>query len=46
MVLRDGTEYGLRQMQREFSMNNLAAEDASHGLQRPNIEECGDTMFF
>jgi len=35
----------LREMQVEFGLHELAVEDASHGHQRPKIEEYGDSLF-
>jgi magnesium transporter len=35
----------LTAMQREFQLHELAVEDASHGHQRPKIEEYGDAVF-
>jgi magnesium transporter len=35
----------LAQMQREFDLHPLAIEDASHGEQRPKIEEYGESLF-
>ena len=32
-------------MQKEFDLHPLAVEDASHGHQRPKIEEYGDSLF-
>jgi len=32
-------------MQDEFDLHNLAVEDASHGDQRPKVEEYGDSLF-
>ncbi|HPO19198.1 MAG TPA: magnesium/cobalt transporter CorA [Rubrivivax sp.] len=45
VALRDATDDELRQMQREFELHELAVEDASHGHQRPKIEEYGSTLF-
>lgn len=45
VALRDATDEELLQMQREFDLHELAVEDASHGHQRPKIEEYGDTVF-
>ena len=45
VALRDATDEELRQMQKEFNLHDLAVEDASHGHQRPKIEEYGDTLF-
>jgi magnesium transporter len=35
----------MTQMQEEFDLHPLAIEDATHGHQRPKIEEYGDTVF-
>ncbi len=35
----------LASMQEEFDLHPLAIEDASHGEQRPKIEEYGDSLF-
>src|SRR3972149_75344 len=35
----------LAEMQEEFGLQALAAEDAHHGHQRPKIEEYGDSLF-
>lgn len=45
VALRDATDAELTEMQREFSLHELAVEDARHGHQRPKIEEYGDTLF-
>ena len=45
VALRDATDEELRLMQKEFNLHDLAIEDASHGHQRPKIEEYGDTLF-
>jgi magnesium transporter len=45
VALRDTTDEELKNMQEEFSLHELAVEDASHGHQRPKIEEYGDTLF-
>lgn len=45
VALRDATEAELAQMQEEFSLHELAVEDARHGHQRPKVEEYGDTVF-
>lgn len=45
VALRDATDAELDKMQVEFSLHNLAIEDAHHGHQRPKIEEYGDTLF-
>ena len=45
VALRDANDAELSQMQEEFSLHELAVEDARHGHQRPKIEEYGDTVF-
>jgi magnesium transporter len=45
VALRDATDAELAEMQREFDLHPLAVEDASHGHQRPKIEEYGDSLF-
>ena len=45
VALRDASDDELRQMQYEFDLHELAIEDASHGHQRPKIEEYGSTLF-
>ena len=45
VALRDASDAELRQMQREFDLHELAVEDASHGHQRPKVEEYGHTLF-
>ena len=35
----------LREMRQEFDLHELAVEDASHGHQRPKLEEYGDSLF-
>jgi magnesium transporter len=35
----------LQEMREEFELHDLAVEDASHGHQRPKIEEYGNSMF-
>ncbi len=45
VALRDATDAELRLMQREFDLHELAVEDASHGHQRPKVEEYGSTLF-
>jgi magnesium transporter len=45
VALRDTCDAELKKMQEEFSLHDLAIEDASHGHQRPKIEEYGDTLF-
>jgi magnesium transporter len=45
VALRDATDAELEEMQQEFSLHDLAVEDARHGHQRPKIEEYGETLF-
>ncbi|HZV67734.1 MAG TPA: magnesium/cobalt transporter CorA [Telluria sp.] len=45
VALRDATPDELKQMQEEFSLHELAVEDAMRGHQRPKIEEYGDSLF-
>ena len=45
VALKDPTDAELAQMQEEFGLHPLAVEDASHGHQRPKIEEYGDSVF-
>jgi magnesium transporter len=45
VALRDATDEELAKMQEEFSLHDLAVEDARHGHQRPKVEEYGDTLF-
>jgi magnesium transporter len=43
--LRDPEPSELAQMKEEFSLHELAVEDALRGNQRPKIEEYGDSLF-
>lgn len=45
VALKDATAEELKQMQEQFSLHELAVEDALHGHQRPKIEEYGDSLF-
>ena len=45
VALRDASDQELAEMQEEFSLHELAVEDARHGNQRPKIEEYGDSLF-
>ena len=45
VALNDATPEELRVMQREFSLHDLALEDAQHGHQRPKIEEYDGFLF-
>ena len=39
VALKDATEAELAEMQKQFGLHELAVEDASHGHQRPKLEE-------
>ncbi len=45
VALRDPEHGELHTMQEEFSLHELAVEDALRGKQRPKIEEYGDSLF-
>lgn len=45
VALKDATDDELARMQEEFGLHPLAVEDASHGHQRPKLEEYRDTLF-
>lgn len=45
VALKDPEPSELKQVQTEFSLHELAVEDALHGNQRPKIEEYGDSLF-
>lgn len=45
VALKDAEPEELKQMQSQFSLPELAVEDALHGNQRPKIEEYGDSLF-
>ena len=45
VALRDPTPPELDAMRLEFNLHPLAVEDASHGHQRPKVEEYGDSLF-
>ena len=45
VALRDADEAEMALMQKEFGLHDLAIEDATHGHQRPKIEEYGHTLF-
>ncbi|MQY50796.1 magnesium/cobalt transporter CorA [Rhodocyclus tenuis] len=45
VALRDASDAELAEMQAEFGLHELAVEDASHGHQRPKIEEYGESLF-
>jgi magnesium transporter len=45
VALRDADDAELAKMQQEFSLHELAVEDAMRGHQRPKIEEYGECVF-
>jgi magnesium transporter len=45
VALADATPAELDEMKEEFSLHELAVEDAHHGHQRPKIEDYGDSLF-
>jgi len=45
VALKDATPEELKEMQHEFGLHELAVEDATHGHQRPKLEEYGDSLF-
>ena len=45
VALRDPTDDELQDMGKQFHLHPLAIEDASHGHQRPKVEEYGDQLF-
>jgi magnesium transporter len=45
VALADATPKELNEMKREFSLHELAVEDAHHGHQRPKIEDYGNSLF-
>lgn len=45
VALKEAEPAELNEMQQEFSLHELAVEDARHGHQRPKIEEYGDSLF-
>jgi magnesium transporter len=45
VALKDATAEELVEMQKQFGLHELAVEDASHGHQRPKLEEYGDSLF-
>jgi magnesium transporter len=45
VAIRDASAEELAEMQRQFGLHELAVEDASHGHQRPKLEEYGDSLF-
>jgi magnesium transporter len=45
VALRDATDAEMIKMKEEFSLHELAVEDAARGHQRPKIEEYGNSLF-
>jgi magnesium transporter len=45
VAIKDPEPRELEILQREFSLHELAVEDARHGHQRPKIEEYGESLF-
>ena len=45
VALKDPLPGELAAMQKEFDLHELAVEDATHGHQRPKIDEYGDSLF-
>jgi len=45
VALKDPSNEELETMRAEFDLHPLAVEDASHGHQRPKIDEYGDSVF-
>ncbi|MGQ0736561.1 MAG: magnesium/cobalt transporter CorA [Acidobacteriota bacterium] len=45
VALKDPEDGELESLQREFELHELAVEDASHGHQRPKIDEYGQSLF-
>ena len=45
VAFKDATEAELAEMQRQFNLHELAIEDASHGHQRPKLEEYDDFLY-
>ena len=45
VAMEDADDAELDKMQEEFSLHDLAVEDARHGHQRPKIEEYEDSLF-
>ncbi len=45
VALKDPTPAELEEMREEFSLHELAVDDARAGHQRPKIEEYGDSLF-
>jgi magnesium transporter len=45
VALKDSTPEELAEMQQAFGLHELAVEDASHGHQRPKLEEYGESLY-
>jgi magnesium transporter len=45
VALKDAEPSEIDQMERQFGLHPLAAEDARHGHQRPKLEEYGESLF-
>lgn len=45
VALKDPSQNELEEMGSAFNLHHLAVEDASHGHQRPKLEEYGDSLF-
>jgi len=45
VALKDGTPEELAEMQKQFGLHELSVEDATHGHQRPKLEEYGDSLY-
>ena len=45
VALKDATEAELAEMQKHFGLHELAVEDASHGHQRPKLEEYENFLY-
>jgi magnesium transporter len=45
VALKDPDERELQLVEEKFSLHELAVEDASHGHQRPKLEEYGSSLF-
>ena len=45
VALKDPGPGELAMLQKEFDLHELAVEDATHGHQRPKIDEYGDSLF-
>src|SRR5688572_24304399 len=45
VAMKDPSDEEVLEMQEEFDLHELAAEDARHGHQRPKIEEYGSALF-